>query len=177
MTYKTLASRLVYENRWMRVREDEIERADGTAGIYGVVEKVDFVVVLPIEDGHVYLVSQYRYPLGRRCLELPQGSWELEPDADPTTVALGELREETGLVAGRMERLGFADAASGHATQGFHVFLATELTPGPSDVEPEEQDLEVHRLTLDEFVAGMREGRITDAHTLAAYALYQLRSR
>ena len=68
------ASRIVYENRWMRVREDAIRRRDGSAGIYGVVEKADFVVVVPVEaDGSIHLVQQFRYPVGARFWEFPQG--------------------------------------------------------------------------------------------------------
>jgi ADP-ribose pyrophosphatase len=61
---ETTSTRLVYENRWMRVREDTIRRRDGSIGIYGVVEKPDFVVIVPVEDdGRVHLVEQYRYPV------------------------------------------------------------------------------------------------------------------
>jgi ADP-ribose pyrophosphatase len=62
---ETTSTRFVYENRWMRVREDTIRRRDGSSGIYGVVEKPDFVVIIPVEDdGQVHLVEQYRYPGG-----------------------------------------------------------------------------------------------------------------
>jgi len=77
---ETISTRFVYENRWMRVREDTIRRRDGSTGIYGVVEKSDFVVIVPVEDdGQVHLVEQYRYPVKGRYWELPQGSWEQEP--------------------------------------------------------------------------------------------------
>ena len=80
---ETTSTRLVYENRWM-VREDTIRRRDGSTGIYGVVEKPHFVVIVPVEDGgRLHLVEQYRYPPKGRYWELPQGSWEQEPGADP----------------------------------------------------------------------------------------------
>jgi len=89
---ETTSTRLVYENRWM-VREDTIRRRDGSTGIYGVVEKPDFVVIVPVEDGgRLHLVEQYRYPPKGRYWELPQGSWEQEPGADPMEMARGELR-------------------------------------------------------------------------------------
>ena len=98
VTIETTSTRLVYDNRWMRVHEDTIRRRDGSTGIYGVVEKPDFVVIVPIEDdGRVHLVEQYRYPVKGRYWELPQGSWEQETGADPMEMARGELREETGL--------------------------------------------------------------------------------
>ncbi len=100
---ETVTSRIVYQNNWMVVREDIIRRRDGSPGLYGVVEKSEFVVIIPVEaDGSVHLVEQYRYPIGRRFWEFPQGAWEDRPDADKEAVAQGELREETGLVAGEM---------------------------------------------------------------------------
>lgn len=71
---QTLESRVAYENRWMKVREDTIRSGDGSFGIYGFVDKPDFVIILPIGDGMVHLVEQYRYPIRRRQWELPQGS-------------------------------------------------------------------------------------------------------
>jgi ADP-ribose pyrophosphatase len=64
---ETLGTRCVYENRWMRVREDAIRRRDGSEGIFGIVEKPDFVVIVPVEeDGRIHLVQQYRYPVQAR---------------------------------------------------------------------------------------------------------------
>src|SRR6476661_7570996 len=97
-----LASRVVYRNRWMTVREDEVRLADGSAGIYGVVEKPDFALVVPFDGNGFYLVEQDRYPVGGRYLEFPQGSWEDAPEAELVDVASGELAEETGLRAGRL---------------------------------------------------------------------------
>ena len=75
-TITTLSSREVYRNRWMRLREDEILRSDGTKGIYGVVDKDECAIVLPLDDGRVWLVEQFRYTIQERALELPQGGWE-----------------------------------------------------------------------------------------------------
>ena len=98
VSIETTSTRLVYENRWMRVREDTIRRPDGSSGIYGVVEKPDFVVIVPVDDdGRLHLVEQYRYPVKGRYWELPQGSWEQAPGAEPLEMARAELREETGL--------------------------------------------------------------------------------
>jgi ADP-ribose pyrophosphatase len=97
---KIPGTRLVYENRWMRVREDAVRRRDGSEGIYDVIEKSDFLVIVPLEEGRgIHLVQQYRYPVGAQYWEFPQGSWEQPPKADPTEVARSELHEETGLVA------------------------------------------------------------------------------
>src|SRR5919206_4614083 len=101
-TIRQIDSRIVYEDRWMRLRQDRIERPDGSLGTYAVVEKPDFALVIPAEAGGFYLVQQYRYPVRGRYWEFPQGSWEDRPEADPQDVARGELEEETGLRAGSL---------------------------------------------------------------------------
>ncbi len=78
------------------MREDEILRSNGEKGIYGVVEKHDGAIILPIDEGRVWLVEQFRYTIQERALELPQGSWEMEVN-DPEELARGELKEELGL--------------------------------------------------------------------------------
>ena len=103
---RVTASRVVYENRWMRVHEDRTETRDGAPGLYAWVEKPPAAVIVPLEDGHVWLVEQFRHPVGRRFWEFPQGAWEEDPEAPAEALARGELAEETGLRAARMERLG-----------------------------------------------------------------------
>jgi ADP-ribose pyrophosphatase len=177
MTIERLASKEVYRNPWMTVREDSIRRPDGSTGIYGVVHKPDFVLVIPYEHGTFHLVEQYRHPVQGRYLEFPQGSWETAENAAPETVAAGELREETGLVAGRMTYLGHVFNAPGYSNQGMHVFLAEELSPGPQQLTPEEGDLVCTRVTVEEFEALVRQGRIKDGSTLAAYGLLRIQQR
>src|ERR1700684_3899301 len=75
-TITTLSSREVYRNRWMRLREDQILRSNGKKGIYGVVEKEDAAIIIPVDHGVVWLVEQFRYTILVRALELPQGGWE-----------------------------------------------------------------------------------------------------
>jgi 8-oxo-dGTP pyrophosphatase MutT (NUDIX family) len=173
VSIKTLSTRWVYRNRWLRVREDDIERSDGSRGIYGVVEKDDCAVILPIDGDFVYLVEHITGLRGVAKLELPQGGWEMA-DVDAEELARGELREETGLQAERMEYLGWFWIAYGFARQKQHVFLATGLSPGPSDPDPEEHDLQLHRVGIAEFEGMMRDGHIRDGCTLSAWALYQL---
>ena len=87
-TITTLSSREVYRNQWMRLREDEILRSNGKRGIYGVVEKEDAAIILPVDNGQVWLVEQFRYTIGERALELPQGGWEMEVE-NPEELARG----------------------------------------------------------------------------------------
>jgi len=172
-TITTLASREVYRNHWMRVREDEILRSNGERGIYGVVEKHDAAIILPIDRGRVWLVEQFRYTIQERALELPQGSWEMEVD-NPEELARGELREETGLEPAEMIHLGSLWIAYGFLRQRQHVFLATGLTETARNPDAEEHDLIVRTVLIAEFEEMMLNGVIRDSCTLSAWGLYLL---
>jgi 8-oxo-dGTP pyrophosphatase MutT (NUDIX family) len=169
----TLASREVYRNHWMRVREDEILRSNGERGIYGVVEKHDAAIILPIDHGRVWLVEQFRYTIQQRALELPQGGWEKEVDT-PEELARGELKEETGLIADQMTHLGDLWIAYGFLRQRQHVFLASGLTQAEKSPDAEEHDLIVRSLKIAEFEEMMRTGVIGDNCTVSAWGLYLL---
>ena len=173
MSIRTLSSREVYRNPWLRVREDQIERSNGKKGIYGVVDKDDSAVILPIEGDTIYLVEQFRYTIQRRALELPQGGWEIS-DVDPEELARGELREETGLVAASMICLGTMWIAYGFAKQKQHVYLATGLTQAGTDPDPEEHDLVLKTASIAEFERMLMDGTVQDACTLAAWGLYRM---
>ena len=96
---RVTASRVVYENRWIRLHEDRTESRDGAPGLYAWVEKPPAALIVPLQDDHVWLVEQFRHPVGRRFWEFPQGAWEETPDAPAEALARGELAEETGLRA------------------------------------------------------------------------------
>lgn len=176
---QTLSSRDVYVNPWMRVREDQILRSNGVPGVYGVVDKDDGAIILPLDldfdggKGRVWLVEQFRYTIQQRCLELPQGGWEMG-EVDPEELARGELKEEIGLAAKHMTYLGYTWIAYGFANQKQHVFLATGLTPTEKDPDPEEHDLEVRTMSIPEFEQCMLDGTVRDNCTLSAWALYLL---
>ncbi|WP_308250713.1 NUDIX hydrolase [Nonomuraea rhizosphaerae] len=171
---RRLSTEVVYESPYLRMREDRIRRLDGSEGIYSYVEKPDYALVIPIENGGLHLVCQYRYTIRARSWEFPQGTFPNMATGDPEHLAREELRQETGLTAERMTHLGRLDCAKGMSSQGFDVFVATGLVPGPNELEVEEQDL-VHRwFPRAEAERMMRDGGITDAATLAAYALLLL---
>jgi 8-oxo-dGTP pyrophosphatase MutT (NUDIX family) len=171
---RRLTSRVVYRNPWMEVREDTVRRQDGSTGTYGVVDKPDFALVLPRGEGGFWLVEQYRYPVGRRAWEFPQGSWPRGRDGDALDLARAELAEETGLRAAEWSRLGHLFAAYGFATQGFAVYMASGLTQGRPDREASERDM-VHRFFPDAEVRAMvAGGELVDAPSVAALSLYLL---
>ena len=159
------------------MREDVIERANGERGIYGVVDKDPACIVIPLdstaEGEFLYLVEQFRYTVGARFMELPQGGWELA-DADPEEMARGELREETGLTAARLTQLAVLQIGYGVMNQKHHVFLAEELTQGEHQRDAEETDIEVHPVSVAEFEAMLLDGRIVDNCSAAAWGIYRL---
>jgi 8-oxo-dGTP pyrophosphatase MutT (NUDIX family) len=173
--YVTLSSRIAYQNRWTRVREDQIRRPDGSTGLYGIVERADFVVVAPLQDGRVTLVEQYRYPVSARMWEFPMGMWEQAPGVDPAVVAAGELREETGLVAGRMIHGGEIFQGPGYCTQRGHIFLATDLAQGATEREATEQDMICRSFALADFEAMIRDGTVREAMTISAFGLLRVK--
>jgi len=175
LSIKTISSRVVYSNPWTSVREDVIERSNGQRGIYGVVDKDPACIVIPLETtpegDFLYLVEQFRYTVQATFKEFPQGGWE-QAEVDPEELARGELREETGLTAQSMTKLGLLWIAYGAMRQEHHVFLAQGLTHGETDPDPEEHDLALHRVPVDEFEEMLLDGRVMDNCTAAAWGLY-----
>lgn len=166
-----LSSREVYRNRWMRLREDQILRSNGSKGIYGVVEKHDCAIIVPIDNDRIWLVEQFRYPIQQRAIELPQGGWEEEVD-NPEELARGELVEETGLRAAQMISLGSMWIAYGFSRQLQHVFLATGLTQAETNPDEEEHDLVIRSMPIEEFEQKIIDGVIRDGCTIAAWGRY-----
>lgn len=167
--------RTVYENRWMRVHEDEIRLRDGSSGIYGVVDKSDFVIVVPVQDGMVHLVQQYRYPVGGRYWEFPQGSSEAGDEGSPVDAARRELEEETGLVADELTEVGRLFPLYGTVTQSCRIFLATKLRPGRARLDREEQDLVARAFLLSDVQSMILDGTIADSGTVASFGLLRLK--
>ena len=171
---ETVSSREVYRNPWMAVREDAIRRPDGSAGLYGVIDKPDFALIVPAADAGFWLVEQYRYPVRRRAWEFPQGSWPAHADGSQTDLARAELREETGLRAAEVRQLGHFYGAYGLSSQGCDLYLATGLTVGEPDREDTEQDMVHAWFSEADFLRMIQHGEIVDAATIAAYTFVVL---
>ncbi len=172
-----MSSREVYRNNWMTVREDAIRRPDGSHGIYGVIDKPTYALVIARDGDRFHLVEQYRYPIGLRRWEFPQGTAPDLADPAPDELAARELREETGLRAESLVRLGLLDVAPGMSSQRGWVYVATGLTQGEHEREHEEQDMHSAWFTAAEIEQMIRAGEITDAQTIAAWAMVLLSDR
>ena len=180
VSIKTISSREVYRNPWCTVREDVIERDNGERGIYGVMDKEHACIVIPLEkaaDGEfLWMVRQFRYTVGATFFEFPQGGWETA-DVDAEELARGELREETGLSAERMTHLTDLWIAYGAMRQLHSVFFAEGLIHGETDRDPEEHDMTVHRVAVQDFEAMLLDGRVMDNCTAAAWGVFQVWQR
>ena len=134
-------------------------------------------VILPLVDGDVLLVEQYRVPLGRRCIELPAGLIGDEDGGggeDDLTAAGRELEEETGYRAGKLEDLGQFWSSPGMVSESFTLVRATELEKVGPGGGTESENITVHRVArtqIAEFVAARRaEGCGIDVRVLMLLA-------
>ncbi len=170
--WTTLTSREVYDNPWIRIREDKVVRPDGAPGIYGVVHFKNIGVgILPVEDEHIYLVGQYRYPLEQYSWEIPKGG--CPEGEDLLAAARRELMEETGLRAESWRMLGEAHLSNSVSDERAVWFLATGLTQGEHEPEGTEQ-LNIRRLPAGQVLRMALTGEITDALSLLAIMSNQL---
>lgn len=169
--WKTKGTRCVYENPWIRVREDEVVQPDGKPGIYGVVHfKNTAIGVLPIDDDDkVCLVGQYRYPLERYSWELPEGG--CAEGEDYLDAAKRELLEETGMVASHWTRLGSSHLSNSVSDEFAVFYVAKGLTRGTPNPEGTEQ-LAYKHVTFDQALDMVMQGEITDALSVLAITHY-----
>ena len=172
--WQTHATRTAYDNHWIRVREDDVTRPDGSAGVYGVVEmKHPAVFVVPVTAaGEVLLVRLHRYPIDRESIEVPAGGSDGE---DPLAAAQRELLEETGRTASSWTRLGQFFALNGVANARADVFLARGLgqdgEPAEGPGAEAEGISEVLVVPWAEAMGLVRSGAIHDSEAIAALML------
>ncbi|XVQ84288.1 NUDIX domain-containing protein [Microbispora siamensis] len=176
-TIRTVSSREVYRNPWLSLREDVVERPDGSRGIYSVVDRPDYAVVVAADRGGFHLVEQYRYPIRGRYWEFPQGCFAQGRTGTAEELGRAELSEETGLSAASWTPLGRLYGWHGASGQAFTVFLATGLTQGAPRREHEEQDMRHRWVPRAEFERMIRDGDIRDDSTVAAYLLLLMHER
>ncbi len=174
--WQTLATRTVYANPWLRLREDTVIRPDGQQGIYGVVEMNPTVGVVALNDiSEIALVAQWRYTLGRMSVEIPTGGSE-SSDRSVLAAAQRELREETGLSAESWRDLGSIDNSNGVTNDVAHMFLATGLEAGADAQDPEEQVV-LSWLPFGQAVEHVLNGSITESVSVAAILKVELLQR
>lgn len=169
---RVVASRVVHEGRYLEVRVDTIERADGSRGARDIVGHPGAVAVLALDDdGRLLLVRQWRVPAGRAMLEIPAGTLDVRDGVteNPDGAARRELEEETGHRASTWRKLAAFWTAPGFASELMHLYLATGIAgaDGGDRLSPDEDErLELRHVTPDEALAMVEGGEIADAKSI-----------
>jgi ADP-ribose pyrophosphatase len=169
---RVVASEVIHRGRYLEVRVDTIERADGSRGTRDIVGHPGAVAVLALDDdGRLLLVRQWRVPAGRAMLEIPAGTLDIHDGVteDPDGAARRELEEETGHRASAWRKLAAFWTAPGFASELMHLYLATGIVGADGDdrLSPDEDErLELRHVTPDEALALVDEGEIADAKSI-----------
>ena len=163
---KKIDGETLYKGIIVDVSMDHAELINGDIVRREVVHHPGGVTIIPVEeDGTVWCVRQFRYPMQREMLEVPAG--KLEYGEKPLPAAERELGEETGLTAGRMVYLGECCTSPGFSTEVLHIYLALELRRG--EAHPDEDEfLNVEKHSLETLTDMVMAGEIDDAKTIIA---------
>jgi len=169
MAFETISSETSYQGKVFDVRRDQIRLPNGKSVSLDIVEHPGAVTLVPIdEQGQVWFVRQYRYAAQVELLELPAGS--LDKGESPQACALREVREEIGMAAGQLQKVGEFFLAPGYSTEYMYVYLATNLRPDPLEADADEF-LTVESVPADQAYKMAESGQIQDGKTLAALYL------
>ena len=169
MPFELLKSEILMKGRAFTIRQDHLKTPDGRETKFEIIEHSGSVVIIPIdENGNVLLVRQYRHATGQDLLELPAGT--LDDNEAPESCAAREIREETGMAAGVLTKLGEFYLAPGYSTEFMAVFLATDLSYSPLEADADEF-LSVEKVPVAEAIEMAERGEIPDAKSLAALFL------
>ena len=171
--WKTVQSKIVYENPWIKLTEDKVIRPDGKEGIYGYLDKQPGVIIIPFDGEHIYFITEYRYPIRATVLSLPMGG--VPDNTSPIDQVKNELFQETGILSASCQELGRMMVAPGHETTYCDIFLATDLDISGLKTDNQEGDeaiSEIHKFTISEVKELIKNKKINCSHTLSAIAMF-----
>ena len=170
-----VSSEQVFDGKLLHVRRDTVRLPDGGLATREYVVHPGAVLIVPVlPDGRLVVERQYRYPVGRVLIEFPAG--KLDPGEAELATAQRELAEEAGLAAARWTPLGRIHSVVGYSNEAIDLYVAEELTHVGAKLDAGEF-LEILTMSLDEMLAALDRGEITDAKTVAALLLYARRAR
>ena len=167
MSWKKLDSKVIYENPWFTLREDQVINPGGGQNTYGHIQfRKKAIAIVPIDDdGNTWIVGQDRYTLGEYSWEVPMGA--SEKGERPLDTAHRELREETGLTAGNMQQLMRLHTSNSVTDEEGFVFVASDLSEGETAFD-EMEVLDIRKLPLVDVLEMIVRGEMTDAISVAA---------
>ena len=161
----------LYEGKVINLRRDMVQLPNGREASREIVEHPGAIAVVPVlPDGRVVMVRQFRHPVGQVLLEIPAG--KLAPGENPDECALRELEEETGYLAGKLDRKASIFTAPGFTDEVIHIYIASELQK--TAVNPDEDEfLDIIAYEQQEIKQMIQSGTICDAKTIAGIYLLQ----
>jgi len=169
MSFKTIKSETTYQGRAFNVRRDQVRLPNGNLAEFDIVEHTGAVTIFPVDDqGQVWFVRQYRYAARQELLELPAGT--VENGEAPDVCAQREVREEIGMAARQLQKVGEFFLAPGYSTEYMYVYLASDLHPAPLQADPDEF-LSIVRIPVSEAYKMAEDGQIRDCKTLTTLFL------
>ena len=167
MPFELIKSETLIQGRTFKLRRDHLKTPDGKETKFEIVEHGGSVVIIPVDDeGNILFVRQYRHAAGMDMIELPAGTRD-SLDEPYEECAAREIREETGMEAGTLIKVGDFYLAPGYSTEFMGAFLATDLKHNPLDPDADEF-LSVEKLPVKEALAMAERGEMPDAKSLAA---------
>ena len=169
MPFELIKSEVLMKGRAFAIRRDHLKTPDGRETKFEIIEHGGSAVIIPVDEhGNILFVRQYRHATGQDLLELPAGT--LDEDEDPAVCAAREIREETGMAASQLTKLGDFYLAPGYSTEFMHVYLATDLSYSPLEADADEF-LSVEKVPVAEAMQKAERGEVPDAKSLAALFL------
>ncbi len=167
MSWKRLKSAVVYDNPWITVFDEKVLNPNGGESQYGRVHfKSKAVAIVPMDnDGNTWLVGQHRYTTGEYTWEVPMGG--SDESETPVETAKRELKEETGLTAGKLRQIMRLHPSNSITDEEGFVFVATDLELGQTDFDADE-NLQVRKLPILDAIEMVKSNEITDAMSVAA---------
>ncbi len=168
-TFELIRSETLMQGRAFKIRRDYLKTPDGRETRFEIIEHGGSVIIVPVDaDGNLLFVRQYRHAAGVDLLELPAGT--RDGDEPFEECAAREIREETGMEAGKLQKVGEFFLAPGYSTEFMVVYLATDLKHNPLEADDDEF-LELEKIPVGEAIQRAERGGIPDAKSLAALLL------
>ena len=167
---ETVSSQLIYEGRAVKLRVDTVRMPGGRETSREIVEHSDCVAIIAVDaDDGVLLVNQFRKPVEKELLEIPAGG--IEPGEDAVATVRRELREETGYLPRKVERLGGFYSTPGYCTEYLHLYLASDLVPSSLNAEDTE-GIKLVRVPISQIPGLITSGSICDAKSIAGLLIF-----